>query len=43
MTSIRLQLDDFSGVDLSVIREIVLLFDQTPGGALFLSDLELVR
>ncbi len=43
LTSIRMPLDGFTGVDLSQIREIVLLFDQTPGGTLFLSDLELVR
>jgi len=43
LTSIRMQLDDFAGVDLSQIREIVLVFDQTPVGSLFLSDLELVR
>jgi hypothetical protein len=36
-------LGDFSGVDLSTIREVVLLFDQTPGGSLFLGDLEVVR
>ena len=43
MTSIRMPLEDFSGVDLSTIREVTLLFDQAPSGSLFLGDLELVR
>ena len=43
LTTIRLALNDFAGVDLSDISEIALLFDQTPSGALFLADLELVR
>ncbi|MEZ4770066.1 MAG: hypothetical protein R2844_16750 [Caldilineales bacterium] len=43
LTTVRLALSDFSGVDLNDIAEIALLFDQTPGGALFLADLELVR
>ena len=43
MTTVRVQLRDFSGVDLSQVREVALLFDQTPGGALFLGDLEFVR
>ena len=43
LTSIRIPLRDFSGVDLSTIREVALLFDQTPGGSLFLGDLEVVR
>lgn len=42
MTTIRLLLSDFSGVDLSQISEIALLFDQTESGALFMGDLELV-
>jgi hypothetical protein len=43
LTSIRLLLSDFTGVDLTSIREIVLLFDQTPSGSLFMCDLELLR
>lgn len=43
MTTIRLQLRDFEGVDLTDIEELALLFDQTPSGALFLGDLEWVR
>jgi len=43
LTSIRMPLSDFTGVDLSAIREIRLLFDQAPSGSLFLGDLELVR
>jgi hypothetical protein len=43
LTSIRILVRDFSGVDLTAIREIALLFDQTPSGSLFMSDFELVR
>jgi len=43
LTSIRMPLGDFSGVNLAEIREILLFFDQTPSGTLFISDLELVR
>ena len=43
MTTIRMPLGDFSGVDLSTIREVTLLFDQAPSGSLFLGDLEAVR
>jgi hypothetical protein len=43
LTSIRMPLSVFSGVDLAQIREIILLFDQAPAGALFISDIELVR
>ncbi len=43
LTTIRLMLADFSGVDLSAISEIALVFDQTPSGSLFTGDIELVR
>ena len=43
LTSIRMQLSDFSGVELSEIQEITLLFDQSPSGSLFISDIEFVR
>ncbi len=43
LTTIRLALSDFAGVDLSDIAEIALLFDQTPSGVLFVADVELVR
>jgi pimeloyl-ACP methyl ester carboxylesterase len=43
LTTIRLALSDFAGVDLSQIDEIALVFDQTSSGALFLADLEWVR
>ncbi|HNS01702.1 MAG TPA: hypothetical protein PKM78_04900 [Anaerolineae bacterium] len=43
LTAIRLPLDSFTGVDLSDIAGIALLFDQTPSGALFLADLEWMR
>ena len=43
MTSIRVPLEVFRGVDLAAITEIALLFDQTSSGSIFLADLELVR
>jgi hypothetical protein len=43
LTSIRIPLRDFSGVDLSAIQEITLLFDQSPGGSLFIGDIEWLR
>ena len=43
LTSIRMPLSDFTGVELSEIQEIALLFDQSPSGSLFISDIELVR
>jgi len=43
LTSIRIPLSNFSGVNLTEIGEIILMFDQTPSGSLFISDLELVR
>ncbi len=43
LTTIRLPLAGFVGVDLSDIAEIALLFDQSPSGTLFLADLEWVR
>lgn len=43
LTSIRIPLNAFTGVNMSEIQEISLFFDQSPGGSLFLSDLEVVR
>lgn len=43
LTTIRMPLGEFSGINLSEIVEIVLLFDQTTSGALFISDIELIR
>jgi hypothetical protein len=43
LTSIRMPLSDFVGVDLTAIQEVTLLFDQTPGGSLFFGDIEFVR
>lgn len=42
MTTIRLQLSDFAGVDLSNVGEVALVFDQSSSGALFMGDLEWV-
>jgi len=43
MTTIRLALSDFDGVDLTDIGEIALLFDQPSSGSLFVGDLEWTR
>jgi hypothetical protein len=43
LTSIRMLLRDSSEVDLTAIQEITLLFDQSPSGSLFISDIEVVR
>jgi dienelactone hydrolase len=39
LTDLRMPLDGFAGVDLKAIREVALVFDQTPSGTLFLADL----
>lgn len=43
MSTLRLPLAEFSGIDLENVSEIALVFDQTPGGALFFADLAVVR
>jgi dienelactone hydrolase len=43
LTTIRLPISGFRGVDLAAIREVALEFDQTPSGTLFLGDIEWVR
>jgi len=43
LTTLRLPLSDFAGIDLTDVREVTLLFDQTPSGALFLADVEAIR
>jgi hypothetical protein len=43
MTTIRLLLSDFKGVNLAEIREIALVFDQAPSGSLFLGDIEFLQ
>ena len=43
MTTVRLLLGDFAGVDVTQISEVALLFDQTPSGSLFMGDIELVK
>lgn len=43
LTSIRVLLAEFDGVDLANIREISLVFDQKNRGSLFISDVELMR
>jgi hypothetical protein len=41
--SVRIPLSDFSGVDLSQIRELAFVFDQTAQGSVLLSDVEFVN
>jgi hypothetical protein len=41
--SIRAPLAKFAGVDLSDIRSVALVFDATDSGAIFVTDLELLR
>ena len=43
MTSIRMPLSAFAGVNMSAIQEIALLFGQSPSGSLFISDIEIIR
>ena len=43
LTTIRLPLSAFAGVDLTDIREVALEFDRTPSGTLFMGDVERVR
>jgi hypothetical protein len=43
LTSIRMPLSGFAGVNFSEISEIVLLFDQTASGSLLMGDIEFVR
>jgi dienelactone hydrolase len=43
LTSLRVPLREFNGLNLAEIREISLLFDQTTSGALFISDVEFLR
>lgn len=43
MREVRIPLEEFAGIDLTHINEIALLFDQSPSGALFIADLELIK
>jgi len=43
LTTIRIPLSAFVGVNLRDISEVALLFDGQPSGAIFLADVELVR
>ena len=43
MTSIRIPLEEFQGLDLSGVTEVALVFDQTSSGSIFINDLEFVR
>lgn len=43
MTTIRLPLSDFAGINLADISEVALVFDQTASGSLFMGDLEFMQ
>lgn len=43
LSTLRVPLADFGGIDLTDVAEIALVFDQSLSGALFLGDLELSR
>ena len=43
LTDIRFNLEDFSGIDLTNITQVTILFDQTQSGALYIADLGWVR
>ena len=43
LTTVRIPLASFTGVDLSDIDEVALVFDQTPSGTLFMADVEVAR
>ena len=43
LTTVRIPLASFTGVDLSDIDEVALVFDQTPSGMLFVADVEVAR
>ena len=42
LTTVRILMSDLQGVDRTDIREVALVFDQTPTGSLFLGDVEWV-
>ncbi len=43
LNSIRVPLSEFSGVDLSDIRSVALVFNQTDHGSIFVTDLEFLK
>jgi hypothetical protein len=43
LSSIRVPLSEFSGVDLSNVQSVALVFDQTGRGSILMSDLELLK
>jgi hypothetical protein len=43
LSSIRVPLSKFSGVDLNDIRSVALVFDQTDRGSIFVTDLEFLK
>jgi heat shock protein HslJ len=43
LSSIRVPLSEFSGIDLSNVQSVALVFDQTDRGAIFMTDLEFLK
>lgn len=43
ISSVRVPLASFAGVDLTDLRSVVLEFDETPSGAIYLTDLEFLE
>ena len=43
LTTVRILMSDLQGVDQTDIREVALVFDQTPTGSLFLGDVAWVQ
>jgi dienelactone hydrolase len=43
LTALRIPLSRFSGINLTEVAEVALVFDQTDSGAIFLADLEWVQ
>ena len=43
MSTVRIPLNEFDGIDLTNVTEIALIFDQTASGTLFVADLVLVK
>jgi len=43
LSSIRVPLSEFSGIDLSNVQSVALVFDQTDRGSIFVTDLEFLK
>jgi hypothetical protein len=43
LSSIRVPLSEFSGVDLNNVPSVALVFDETDRGSIFVTDLEFLK